>query len=124
MMGVDVVDNTISASPSLVNLAVDTAKAMNQSVHVGTINSSDVFYGETNGPKIDKMIANHEILAVEMEAYALYTNAKKLNKEALTILTVSDSLVTHEEMSADARQTGFKKMMQLALEIVKKQEGK
>ena len=123
MMDVKVDDNTISATPSLVNLAIDTAKSMNQNVHVGTINSSDVFYGCTNGPKIDKMIQNNEILAVEMEAYALYVNAKKLNKHALTILTVSDSLVTHEEMSAADRQTGFKNMMKLALEIVKRNEG-
>ncbi len=124
MMDVAVVDNTIEATPALVKLATDTAKAIHQDVHVGTINSSDVFYGVTNGSKIDKMIANNEILAVEMEAYALYTNAKKLNKNALTILTVSDSLVTHEEMSAEDRQTGFKNMMKLALEIVKTQEGK
>ncbi len=123
MMGVEVQDNQIGATPELVNLAIDTAKNLNQPVHVGIVNSSDVFYGVTNGPKIDKMITNHEILAVEMEAYALYINAKKLNKKALTILTVSDSLVTHEEMSADARQTGFKNMMKFALEMVKKQEG-
>ncbi len=124
MMDVKVDDNQIEATPSLVELAIDTAKALNQKVHVGIINSSDVFYGSTNGPKIDKMIANNEILAVEMEAYALYVNAKKLNKNALTILTVSDSLVTHEEMSSEERQTGFKNMMKFALEIVKRQEGK
>lgn len=124
MMGVEVTNNRISATPKLVELATQTAKDMNQPVHVGVVNSSDVFYGETNGPVIDQMIANKEILAVEMEAYALYINAKKLNKQALTILTVSDSLVTHEEMSADTRQTGFQQMMQFALEIVKKQEGK
>ncbi len=124
MMGVEVRDHQIAATPELVDLAINTANEINQPVHVGIINSSDVFYGCTNGTKIDNMIKNKQILAVEMEAYALYVNAKKLNKKALTILTVSDSLVTHEEMSADARQTGFTKMMQLALDIAKKQEGK
>lgn len=59
-----------------------------------------------------------------MEAFALYTNARKLNKSALTILTVSDSLVTHKEMTSEERQTGFKNMMKLSLEVAKTLEGK
>lgn len=54
-----------------------------------------------------------------MEAFALYVNARKLNKDALTILTVSDSLVTEEKMSSHERQVGFNTMIKLALEVVK-----
>ena len=52
-----------------------------------------------------------------MESYALYINAAKFGKKALTVLSISDSLVTKEETSSETRQTGFTKMMKLALEI-------
>ena len=55
-------------------------------------------------------------LAVEMETYALYCTAASLNKKALTILTVSDSLVNHVETTAEERQTAFTNMMKIALE--------
>ena len=56
-------------------------------------------------------------LGVEMESYALYCTAAALGKKALCILTVSDSLVNHEETTAEQRQTSFKQMMEVALEI-------
>ena len=57
------------------------------------------------------------VLACEMESYALYINASRANKKALTVLSISDSFVTKEETSAETRQTGFTKMMKLALEV-------
>ncbi len=57
------------------------------------------------------------ILAVEMEAAALYMNAAKFGVNALCILTVSDSLITHEETTPEERQTAFTKMMEIALEL-------
>lgn len=55
-----------------------------------------------------------------MEGFALNANAQKAKKHAMTILTVSDSLVTHESMSTEKRQTTFKNMMELALNVANK----
>jgi purine-nucleoside phosphorylase len=59
------------------------------------------------------------ILAVEMEAAALYMNAAQAKKNALCLLTISDSLVTGESLSAEDRQSSFTDMMEIALEIAK-----
>ena len=58
-------------------------------------------------------------LAVEMESYGLYLIAQSLGKKALTILTISDSLITHEETTTEQRQTGFNNMMEIALDCIK-----
>ena len=57
------------------------------------------------------------VLAAEMESFALYCNAARAGVNALGIFTVSDNMVTHEEMSAEARQIGFTNMMKVALEV-------
>jgi purine-nucleoside phosphorylase len=57
------------------------------------------------------------VLAVEMEAAALYMNAARAGKRALAICTVSDHLLTHEATTAEERQTSFTDMMELALEV-------
>ena len=59
------------------------------------------------------------ILACEMEAYGLYCVAAQLHKEALTILTISDSLVEHAETTAEEREKSFTNMMDVALECIK-----
>ena len=94
--------------------AYKIAENMNQKVHVGNILSSDIFYNDK--PQVWKNWARMGCLAVEMETYALYCTAASLNKKALTILTVSDSLVLKEETTAEERQTSFRKMMEIALE--------
>ena len=86
-------------------------------VHQSTIHSSDVFY--RNNFDDYKMI--HETYgadAVEMESFALFANAKALNKKAACLLTVSDSLVTHEATSSKERQEAFTKMMEIALNAI------
>lgn len=123
-MKIDLPNNIIEADQKLVDLTKLTAKNNNIDINSGLILSSDCFYANTNGDEIDAWIKEGKVLAVEMEAFALYTNARKLNKSALTILTVSDSLVTHKEMTSDERQTGFKNMMKLSLEVAKTLEGK
>lgn len=123
-MKIDLPNNIIEADKKLVDLTKLTAKNSNIAVNSGLILSSDCFYASTNGDEIDAWIKDGKVLAVEMEAFALYTNARKLNKSALTILTVSDSLVTHKEMTSEERQTGFKNMMKLSLEVAKTLEGK
>ena len=57
-------------------------------------------------------------LAVEMESYALYSNAAILGKKALCILTISDSFITHEETTAEQRQNSFTNMMEVALGLI------
>ena len=82
---------------------------------VGNILSSDVFYGEN--PKTDSW-RKMGVLAVEMEAAALYMNAARSGNRALTICTISDHLLTGEEMPADERRTSFTNMMEVALSII------
>jgi purine-nucleoside phosphorylase len=104
-----------TASWSLLSKAVKVAEDKGYKYHVGNILSSDVFYDEN--PEVWKQWAKMGVLAVEMEAAALYANAARAGVNALTILTVSDSFITHELTSAEERQTAFTKMMEIALEL-------
>ncbi|MGL4951288.1 MAG: purine-nucleoside phosphorylase [Mycoplasma sp.] len=122
-MGIELKDNLIDANQELTNLIQTTAQELKIPLTTGTVLSSDAFYGKNNGPKINAMIDKGEIACVEMEAYALYINANITNKEAITLLTVSDSLVNHKEMTSEQRQNGFTTMMKLALEVAKKKAG-
>lgn len=100
---------------------LSTAKAVcdNKGVKcsVGNVLSSDRFY---NDEPTTLNWAKMGVLAVEMESAALFMNASRLNKRALTILTVSDSLVTGEETTSIERQTAFTEMMNIALEVAVK----
>ena len=78
--------------------------------------SSDVFYYEGDYEQPEKMVEEHDALCVEMESFALFHNAKVLNKKAACLLTVSDSLCTNEHLSTEERQTSFNEMITLALE--------
>ena len=101
-------------------LTVSIAKEKGLSVKVGNLLSTDVFYADEEGLSSADKAANiwgkMGVLAVEMEAAALYMNAARANKRALAICTVSDHLVTGESLSAEARQTTFTDMITLALE--------
>ena len=100
-------------SYELLNRAVEAGRARGRRIFCGPIYSSDVFYDEDqNGLAMRKL----GVLAVEMESAALYLNAARAGKNALTICTISDSLVTGEEISSEARQTGFREMIEIALE--------
>lgn len=85
-------------------------------IQTGNIHSSDVFYRST--PSLPKIASNNDCLAVEMEAYTLFANAKYLKKMAATILTISDIISTHESISSDQRERSLEKMYTLALESV------
>jgi purine-nucleoside phosphorylase len=104
-----------TASWELLKKTVDIAKQKAIPVKVGNILSSDTFYDAVadSWKKWSKM----GVLAIEMEAAALYMNAAYAGVNALCILTVSDSLVSHEETTAEERQTSFTQMMELALEL-------
>ena len=99
--------------------AYEIATANHMNVHVGNVLASDIFYNDQ--PEVWKKWAKLGCLGVEMESYALYTTAAALHKKALTILTVSDSFITHEETTAEQRQTSFKDMMKIALEVAIKE---
>lgn len=104
------------ANFDLLNRAFEASKKNTARTHVGHILSSDVFYNFT--PDLWKKWAQLGVLAVEMETFALYTTAASLGKKALTILTVSDNLATHEETTAEEREKTFTSMIEMALEAV------
>jgi purine-nucleoside phosphorylase len=105
-----------TASWELLNKAVDAAHKIGIEPKVGNILSSDTFYDD----EVDswRKWAKMGVLAVEMEAAALYMNAARAGVNALSILTVSDSLVSHEATSSEERQSSFTQMMEVALETV------
>ena len=96
----------------LLQRAVDTCGQMNLRCKVGNLFSSDVFYS-TGAIDWRKM----GVLAVEMEAAALYMNAAAAGKKALAICTISDILESHEVTTAEQRQNAFHDMMRLALAV-------
>lgn len=108
-------DYSPTASFKLLQKAYEAAKAKGIDPKVGNVLTSDTFYGDD--PDAWKLWAKFGVLAIEMETSALYTIAAKYNVDALTILTVSDSMLTHELTSPEERQTTFNKMVEIALEI-------
>lgn len=82
----------------------------------GVVHSSDVFYREDRTPYYQRLHDEQGCLCVEMESFALFHNASVLHKNAACLLTISDSFVSHEETSAEERQTSFTAMMKIALE--------
>lgn len=100
-------------SYDLLTVAVEEAKKLGVTYHVGNLVSSDCFYGDNPNamPNWIKMGA----LAVEMEAAALYMNAARAGKKALAICTISDHIITHVETTAEERQNSFTQMMEIAL---------
>ena len=105
-----------TADFALARAAVEKAEQMGVRYKVGNILSSDVFYGDSaDGWKAWQKMG---VLAVEMEAAALYMNAARSGNKALCICTISDSLVTGEACSAEQRQTSFTNMMEIAFDII------
>lgn len=103
------------ADYGLMQKAIEVAKEQGTRVVVGNILSSDPFYN-ADTTAADKW-KSMGVLAVEMEAAALYMNAAKAGKKALCLLTISDHIYTGEELSSEERQIGFGKMMEIALEL-------
>lgn len=100
-------------SYDLLKVCTETADRLNMKVKVGNILTSDTFYDESQS-SVDW--AKMGIMAVEMETAALYMNAARANKNALTICTISDHILTGEETTATERQNSFTDMMKLSLE--------
>lgn len=111
-----VTEDVLCASTQLNDKIANIAKVLEIPVRRGRIHSSDVFYRE-NFKDYEGIRDNHGCIAVEMESFALFTNAKALGKEATCLLTVSDSLVKGEVTTSEERQNAFTKMMEIALEL-------
>ena len=100
----------------LLRAAASKAEELGIGYRVGNILASDVFYGDDT--ESWKQWQKMGVLAVEMEATALYMNAARAGKSALCICTISDSLVHHTACSAEERQTSFTNMMKIAFDII------
>ena len=113
--GTAVVTLKEAVADDVLKKAVEAAEKM-EGVHymVGNLLSSDTFYSDSD---LDINWQKMGVLAVEMEAAALYMNAARTGKHALAICTISDSIVTGEATSSEERQSSFRDMMKLALEI-------
>lgn len=109
---------TLSAVSSYeaLHTAVESAKKRGYRYKVGQILSSDNFYNEPK--EVWEKWASMGIQALEMESYALFVTAAQAHKEALSIVTISDSLITHEETTPEERQTSFTHMMEVALDCI------
>lgn len=97
----------------LLRRAVEAAEQRGTDVHVGLLFSSDSFYASR--PELTQRMVEYGVLAVEMEASALYTLAARHGRKALAICTVSDHIVTGEATSAAEREQTFGEMVEIAL---------
>ena len=103
-------------SESLNQVIEEAAGRLGLSVVKCRVHSSDVFYHEDHVDGYKEFNEKHGCACVEMESYALFHNARILNRRAACLLTISDSFVNHKELSAKERETSFDDMMRIALE--------
>ena len=101
-----------TADFGLLMKAYESARELNKTIHVGSVYTTDVFYDDA-----DSLIKWRKlgVLATEMECAALYFNAARLGKKALTVCTISDCPLTGESCSAEERETTFQDMMKIGL---------
>ena len=113
---------------TLLTEAVKACQEHGATYHVGNINSSDVFYGDHEGVPagLDSVygLKKMGVMALEMEAAALYMNAARYGKRGLCICTISDHVLRHEETTAEQRQNSFTQMMRIALDVAVAMENK
>ncbi|EXG84931.1 purine-nucleoside phosphorylase [Lacrimispora sp.] len=103
------------ADYELLARAAEAAGKLGTKAVVGNVLSSDIFYNADSG--VNDKWRNMGVLAVEMETAALYMNAAAAGKKALCLLTISDLVFGEEKLSAEERQLGFGKMIEIALEL-------
>ncbi|MCT4631102.1 MAG: purine-nucleoside phosphorylase [Firmicutes bacterium] len=108
----DVIEATAELNERIIKAAAELEIPLKE----GRIHSSDVFYRE-KFEEFEGIRDEHGCMAVEMESFALFANAKILGKNAACLLTVSDSLVSGEATTSEERQLAFTKMMEIALEM-------
>ncbi len=107
-------DHSIPAKNSCNDVIIRTAKELNLPVVEGNVHSTDAFYSETADLK--ELYEKYGCIAAEMESFALFAIANRLGKKASCILSVTDSLVKPEELTAQERQTALVDMIRLGLE--------
>ena len=109
-----------TADYELLEKCVEKAMTEKLNIHIGNILSSDLFYSFENYLRKEEQSFSRwkdmGVLAVEMEAAALYLNAKRLGKKALAICTVSNHLMREGELTAEEREKSFDEMIKLSLE--------
>ncbi|MGJ9457478.1 purine-nucleoside phosphorylase [Oceanobacillus sp. CF4.6] len=113
------IDYAPIADFELLKNAYDAGVEKGLNLRVGNVFTSDTFYRD-NAKEVNELLAKYQVLAIEMESTALYTLAAKYGRQALSVLTVSDHIVTGEETTAEERQTTFSEMMEIALDAVVK----
>ncbi len=106
--------NILYSDPNINNVISNKAEELGITINKGIVHSSDVFYKENDN--FLEIAEKYNCLAVEMETFALFHNAKVTGKKATAIVTISDSLVTHEQTTSEERQNSFVTMIKLALE--------
>lgn len=109
------IDYAPLADFSLLKQAYELGEQKGLTMHVGNVFTSDLFYRD-DAKSLHQLLQRYRVLAIEMETTALYTLAAKFNRRALSILTVSDHVITGEETSSQERETSFHDMMEMALE--------
>ena len=109
-------DHILYPSPEINRVIQEKAKEMGIPCKTCRVHSSDVFYTDAKVETWQELRARTGSDCVEMESFALFHNANMLGKKAACLLTISDSFVTKQEISAEARQTSMTDMMKLALE--------
>lgn len=109
------IDYAPTADFNLLKKAYDVGEERGLNLRVGNVFTSDSFYRE-NAMDLFQKLADYNVLAVEMETTALYTLAAKYDRQALSVLTVSDHILTGEETTAEERQTTFNDMIEVALD--------
>ncbi|PAV28751.1 purine-nucleoside phosphorylase [Virgibacillus profundi] len=109
------IDYAPIADFDLLKKAFDVGMEKGMDLRVGNVFTSDTFYRD-NAKEINELLAKYKVLAIEMETSALYTLAAKFDRQALSVLTVSDHILTGEETTSEERQTTFNEMMEIALE--------
>jgi len=110
----DIMEDHISHQGKVFDIINETARKLNQPILNGPVHSGDVFYSTKK--TLAPVAVKNKCLAAEMEAFALFANAKVCNKQAATILTVSDNIITKQIISSEEREKSLGKMMKLALE--------
>lgn len=108
-------EDTLKPSAALNEKLRRAAAQLNIPLHEGVIHSSDVFYHESEDYR-KEVVEDKHCVAVEMESFALFNNARVLGKNAACLLTISDSFVSNKQTTPEERQTSFTNMMKIALE--------
>lgn len=110
-------DFSAIADFELLRKAVEFAEKRKVAIKVGNVFSTDVFY-MAEDPKRWQVWSDHQVLCAEMESSLLYTMAARHNVQALSILTVSDNIITGEAASSEEREKKFHQMTEIALQLI------